>query len=44
MQVEFVNVGRDKNQMDRMLQLTNGRTDIPVIVEGSKVTVGYGGT
>jgi len=26
-----------------MMKLTDGRRDVPVIVEGGKVTVGYGG-
>jgi hypothetical protein len=28
----------------RMMQLTNGRRKIPVIVQDGKVTVGFGGT
>lgn len=39
-----MNVSGDSKQMDVMLQLTNGRHDIPVIVQGGKVTVGFGGT
>jgi len=27
-----------------MLKLSNGRRVVPVIVEGAKVTVGFGGT
>jgi hypothetical protein len=30
--------------MDRMLEFSNGRRSVPVIVEGDKVTVGWGGT
>ena len=30
--------------MDAMLAVTAGRRDVPVIVEGEKVTVGYGGS
>jgi hypothetical protein len=28
----------------RMLKLSNGRRQIPVIVEAGKVTIGFGGT
>jgi hypothetical protein len=30
--------------MDEMLTLANGQRKVPVIVEGDKVTVGYGGS
>lgn len=30
--------------MAEMLRHTGGRRDVPVIVEGDSVTVGYGGT
>ena len=30
--------------LQRMLGYTRGRRDVPVIVEGGKVTIGYGGT
>jgi hypothetical protein len=30
--------------MKRMLQATGGRRQVPVIVEGEKVTIGWGGT
>ena len=30
--------------MDEMLKLAEGQRKVPVIVEGGKVTVGYGGT
>jgi hypothetical protein len=38
-----VNVLADKNELDRMVRLSGGRK-VPVIVEGGKVTVGFGGT
>jgi hypothetical protein len=38
-----VNVKSDKNELDRMVRLSGGR-QVPVIVEGDKVTVGFGGT
>jgi hypothetical protein len=34
----------DKEGMKRMLEASNGRREVPVIVEGDKTTVGYGGT
>jgi hypothetical protein len=30
--------------MKQMLTASKGRRDVPVIVEGDKVTIGYGGT
>lgn len=30
--------------LQRMLSYTKGGRDVPVIVEGDKVTIGYGGT
>jgi len=27
-----------------MLQLTKGRREVPVIVDGEKITIGFGGT
>jgi hypothetical protein len=30
--------------MDEMLVHSNGKRSVPVIVEGAKVTVGYGGS
>lgn len=30
--------------LQRMLAHSQGRRDVPVIVEGGKVTIGYGGT
>ena len=30
--------------MDEMLSLSGGDRSVPVIVEGDKVTIGYGGT
>jgi hypothetical protein len=37
-------VKNDKEGMKRMLQASNGRREVPVIVEAGKATVGYGGT
>lgn len=30
--------------MKRMLEFSKGKRDVPVIVEGGKVTIGYGGS
>jgi len=39
----YINVKADKKELDRMIRLSGGR-QVPVIVEGGKVTVGFGGT
>lgn len=43
-EVEYHNVKQDPSAMQRMLQHSGGRRDVPVIVEGEKVTIGYGGS
>ena len=42
--VEYVNVKTNADGMKRMLQHTNGRRDVPVIVDGDEVVIGFGGT
>jgi glutaredoxin len=42
--VRYVNVKKDRAELDKMLALTGGRRQVPVIVEGGQVTVGFGGT
>jgi glutaredoxin 3 len=42
--VEYVNVKKNADGLDRMLQHSNGRRQVPVIVEDGKVTIGFGGT
>lgn len=42
--VRYINVKKDREALDRMLALTGGRRQVPVIVEAGKVTVGFGGT
>jgi glutaredoxin len=42
--VRYVNVKKDRNELERMLALTGGRRQVPVIVEAGRVTVGFGGT
>lgn len=40
----YRNVKRDAAALQEMLALTQGRRDVPVIVEDGRVTIGYGGT
>ncbi len=42
--VEYINVKKDPQAMDRMLEFSAGRREVPVIVEDGKATVGFGGT
>ncbi len=42
--LEYKNVKKDKSTLDEMLQYSSGRRDQPLIVEGGKVTIGFGGT
>ena len=41
---EYINVLKDEDGLERMVNLTNGRRKIPVIVDAGKITVGFGGT
>jgi len=36
-------VGADLKKLDEMLKLSGGKRQVPVIVDGDKVTVGFGG-
>jgi len=38
-----VNVDEDPEKLKEMLTLSGGRQQVPVIVEGEKVTVGFAG-
>jgi glutaredoxin len=40
----YINVKKDRAELDRMLALTGGRRQVPVIVEAGRVTIGFGGT
>jgi glutaredoxin len=42
--VDYVNVKKSAADLQRMLAVTKGARDVPVIVEGEKVTIGYGGS
>jgi len=39
----YVNVEEDPEKLNEMLILTGGKRQVPVIVEGEKVTVGFAG-
>ena len=39
----FINVDNDTERLNEMLVLSGGRRQVPVIVEGDKVTVGFAG-
>lgn len=39
----YIDVKTDKKELERMVALSGGR-EVPVIVQGGKVTVGFGGT
>jgi glutaredoxin 3 len=41
---EYINVLQDDDKLQQMLKHSNGRRQIPVIVEAGKVTVGFGGS
>lgn len=40
----YYDVESDKKKLDEMLKYSGGRREVPVIVEGGKVKVGYGGS
>jgi hypothetical protein len=39
----YINVKRNEKELARMIKLSGDRR-VPVIVEGGKVTIGFGGT
>ena len=41
---EYVNVKKDAAGLQRMLEVSHGRREVPVILEDGKVTIGFGGT
>jgi glutaredoxin 3 len=41
---EYLDVKRNADAMAEMLVLSGGRRRVPVIVEGDRVTIGFGGT
>ena len=42
--LEYKDVLTDNAHMEEMLQHSKGKRLVPVIVEGDKVTIGFGGT
>jgi hypothetical protein len=42
--VEYFDVKKDAAAMKRFLALSGGDRRVPLIVEGGRVTVGFGGT
>jgi glutaredoxin len=43
-EAEYYDVKVDAAKLDEMLKYSKGQRSVPVIVEGDKVTVGYGGS
>jgi glutaredoxin 3 len=41
---EYVDVKAESDKLEEMLEYSGGVRKVPVIVQGEKVTVGYGGT
>ena len=41
---EFIDVRANPAEMSRMLGYSNGRREVPVIVDDDTVTIGFGGT
>jgi len=39
----YIDVGTDSEQLQVMLKLTNGVSQVPVIVADGQVTIGHGG-
>lgn len=42
--VEYVDVKRDPAAMRRFLELSGGDRRVPLIVEGGRISIGFGGT
>ena len=40
---QYLNVIQDSSAMKKMLEYSRGQRDVPVIVEGETVTIGYNG-
>ena len=41
---QYINVKKDPAGLTRMLEHSKGKRLVPVIVEGDRVTIGFGGT
>ena len=42
--MEYLDVKQDPAHLAKMLEHSGGQRRVPVIVEGGRVTIGYGGT
>ena len=42
--VDYLDVKKNPADLQRMLEFSGGRREVPVIVEGGRVTIGFGGT
>jgi glutaredoxin len=40
----YMDVRENKNMLEEMLKVSNGVRKVPVIVDGEKVQIGFGGT
>ncbi len=40
---EFIDVKAKRAELDRMLGYSGGRREVPVIVDGNEVIIGFGG-
>ena len=43
-EMTYVNVKKSSADLERMLVYSKGQRRVPVIVDGEKVTIGFGGT
>ena len=43
-EMQYINVKKDPEALQRMLELTGGQRQVPVIVADGRVTIGFGGT
>jgi glutaredoxin len=43
-EAKYVDVKSDNASLQEMLKLSGGLRQVPVIIEGGKVKIGYGGT
>ena len=41
---QYLDIKKDKGNLEAMLKHSNGVREVPVIVIGDKVTIGHGGT
>jgi glutaredoxin len=40
---EYLNVKKNAAELERMLKFSKGRREVPVIVDGDRVTIGFAG-